>query len=113
MLRIRKPRNFNWTTIIVVSLIGTLSGIYIYNPLLKRYIDEELTAKKDNKQIQIKRLMYLCVGALSSLTFITIGYKFYVSPYLKRKTYLRNEEFANYVFQQEQETQQKKYESNG
>ncbi|KAL7019992.1 hypothetical protein ACKWTF_011332 [Chironomus riparius] len=50
MLRIRKPRNFNWTTIIVVSLIGTLSGIYIYNPLLKRYIDEELTAKKDNKQ---------------------------------------------------------------
>lgn len=50
MLRIRKPRNFNWTTIFVVSLIGTLSGIYIYNPLLKRYVEEEIKGKKDNKQ---------------------------------------------------------------
>lgn len=46
MLRIRKPRNFNWTTIFVVSLIGTLSGIYIYNPLLKRYVEEEIKGKK-------------------------------------------------------------------
>ena len=67
----------------------------------------------NNKAVQMKRLMYLCVGALSSLTFISVGYKFYVSPYFKRKKYLRNEEFANYVFEQEQATQQKKYESNG
>lgn len=67
----------------------------------------------NNKAAQMKRLMYLCVGALSSLTFITIGYKFYVSPYFKRRKYLRNEEFANYVFEQEQTTQQKKFESNG
>ena len=60
MLRIRKPRNFNWTSIFVVSLIGTLSGIYIYNPLLKRYVEEEIKGNKQKNQGRSKKLIKYC-----------------------------------------------------
>lgn len=58
-------------------------------------------------------MMLICIGALSSLTFVAIGYKMFVSPYLKRRKYIRNEEFANYIFEKEHLEAQQKLDSSG
>lgn len=54
-----------------------------------------------NKIQAQRRLMLIVIGALSSLTFVAISYKMVVSPYFKQKRSIRNEEFANYIFEHE------------
>lgn len=40
MLRIRKPKNFNWKSIFLVCTLGSLGGYYIYQPLLQSKVKE-------------------------------------------------------------------------
>jgi preprotein translocase subunit SecF len=56
MLRIRKSRNFSFLSIAIVSVVGVISGIYIYQPLLAKYAKEEKQKDAEvrkSKKIQI------------------------------------------------------------
>lgn len=49
MLKIKKPKSFNWKNIIVACLLGTLSGIYIYQPIIAK---QHESIEKSNNQIK-------------------------------------------------------------
>lgn len=49
-MRIRKPRNFSFIQLAVVSAIGVFGGAYIYQPLLLKFINgEDPRPKKEIK----------------------------------------------------------------
>jgi hypothetical protein len=47
MLRIKKPRNFSWSKLLLASLLGTAGGIYIYQPLLEEHFKKEKAPVKE------------------------------------------------------------------
>lgn len=59
-----------------------------------------------NSQLYTLKFAFMCLTAISSMTVISMSYKYYVSPYLKKKDFERNSAFANYVFDQEYKTKE-------
>lgn len=42
--------------------------------------------------------------AVGFMTLTLVGYKYYLNPYFKRQDRIRNSEFADFVFEQEQKS---------
>lgn len=50
MLKIKKPRAFKWLDLTIVSVLGVLGGVYIYQPLLKRNKIEQEKSNQVNSE---------------------------------------------------------------
>lgn len=57
-----------------------------------------------SSQLYTIKFAFMCLTALSTMTVVSLSYKHYIGPYLKKKDYERNSAFANYVFDQETKT---------
>lgn len=47
-MRIRKPRYLSTTDIYVATILGVISGIYIWKPIFSKYKDPEYVASLTN-----------------------------------------------------------------
>lgn len=73
-MRIRKPRNFSFIQLAVVSVVGVFGGAYIYKPLLLQFINGEdpRAAKEKVKKGKRKKIaQFVAKTQIWSMTIIS------------------------------------------